>query len=109
MDVIEFLEARIREDEEAAHRGFFNSVPYPMFEGGPVTQQSAELPPQLRTRVLEECAAKREILLTCILHCTDSGNATLFILARVYKDHPDYRDQWPGPQSSKWDSGSYAA
>lgn len=90
MDVIEFLEARIREDEEAAMRGYFNSVPYQLFQGGPVTQQSAELPPQLRTRVLDECSAKRQI----ISQCAESNIGILFSLARVYKDHPDYRKEW---------------
>lgn len=98
MDVIEFLEARIRDDEGAAMQGYFNSVAHPLFEGGPVTQQTAELPPQVRTRVLDECAAKRLI----ITHCDELGAGVLFILAAVYKNHPDYRDEWDLHQTFKF-------
>jgi hypothetical protein len=38
----------------------FKAMPAPAFPGGLVIQQSAELLPGVRRRVLDECAAKRQ-------------------------------------------------
>ncbi|MDQ0826577.1 hypothetical protein QFZ60_002750 [Arthrobacter sp. B2I5] len=102
MDVFAFLEARIRDDEDAARCGFLTSVPTAIFPGGPVSSRGTELSPPMRQRVLNECAAKRAILLHCMLHCSDSGVEVLAVLARVYKDHADYQETWPSHRMSQW-------
>ena len=67
MNITEFLEARITEDETRA-------TYY-----GPLAMGTA--------RVLAECAAKRAIIVY-------SPPKTLQHLAAVYKDHPDYQQEW---------------
>ena len=88
-DLIDFLEARIAEDEADARRGL-------EMEGlaGPVVGWFNP------GRVLSECAAKRTILGNVPL-VTDVAMAigatseyVLMSLAAVYKDHPDYQDGW---------------
>jgi len=81
MKTTEFLEARIAEDE-AQIREWDRSSPF-----------SAE-------RLLAECAAKRKILELHGAYTGDydeSGNYLLIVevMAEVYKDHPDYRQEWP--------------
>jgi hypothetical protein len=52
--------------------------------------------------VLAECAAKRALVelhfqedLHTATEAEDCGDCmTLYILAAVYKDHPDYRQEW---------------
>ncbi|MGN7251667.1 MULTISPECIES: DUF6221 family protein [unclassified Arthrobacter] len=88
-DLIDFLEARIAEDEADARRGL-------EMEGsaGPVVGWFNP------GRVLSECAAKRVILGNVPL-VTDVPSAigttseyVLMSLAAVYKDHPDYQEGW---------------
>ncbi|PNH85116.1 DUF6221 family protein [Arthrobacter sp. AFG20] len=88
-DLIDFLEARIAEDEADARRGL-------EMEGsaGPVVGWFNP------GRVLSECAAKRVILGNVPL-VTDVASAigttseyVLMSLAAVYKDHPDYQEGW---------------
>ena len=88
-DLINFLEARIAEDEADARRGL-------EMEGsaGPVVGWFNP------GRVLSECAAKRKILGNVPL-VTDVATAigatseyVLMSLAAVYKDHPDYQEGW---------------
>lgn len=89
MTITEFLEARINEDEQLAAKhldaGTFQDV---------------------ATRCLAECAAKREILAWRArsdlntssdyweMGYSDANYEALQALARVYKDHPDYRQDW---------------
>jgi hypothetical protein len=87
-DIIEFLEARITEDEAAARQGLDSgegSGPFGCFD--PV-------------RVLAECTAKRKILENVPL-VTDVPTAiggtseyVLMCLASVYSSHPDYQEGW---------------
>jgi hypothetical protein len=88
-DLIDFLEARIAEDEADARRGLET-------EGmtGPVAGWFNP------GRVLSECAAKRKILGNVPL-VTDVAAAigatseyVLMALAAVYKDHQDYQEGW---------------
>jgi Family of unknown function (DUF6221) len=88
-DLIDFLEARIAEDEADARRGLET-------EGmsGPVAGWFNP------GRVLSECAAKRKILGNVPL-VTDVPTAigatseyVLMALAAVYKDHQDYQEGW---------------
>jgi len=67
MNITEFLEARIAEDELRAN--YY----------GPLAMGTA--------RVLAECAAKRAIIIY-------SPPKTIQYLAAVYADHPDYRQEW---------------
>lgn len=87
MDIIDFLEARIAEDETEARRGL---------EQLGTAAATADL------RAFAECKAKRKI----IAHHDridwdfepagdrDYMEKFLFILAEVYADHPDYREDW---------------
>ncbi|BCW61910.1 DUF6221 family protein [Arthrobacter sp. StoSoilB22] len=107
MTITEFLEARIAEDEQQAkscqYLGWFPAKKY-----GVTTVSHA--------RVLAECAAKRAIIKqaeeatgdrgTVIAeYCgsdaertqswaEDPGKLILEALASVYRDHPDYRQEW---------------
>ena len=86
MNITEFLEARIAEDEKMAT--YYGSL-------------------ALGTaRVLAECAAKRAIIAECRQSTLDdlSGGdddqpVPIWVaraLASVYADHPDYRQEWAG-------------
>lgn len=87
MDIIDFLEARIAEDETEARRGL---------EQLGTAAATADL------RAFAECKAKRKII--AHHHRIDwdfepAGDRDymekfLFILAEVYADHPDYREDW---------------
>lgn len=90
MEIIEFLEARLAEDEVES-RDAIREEPYPEGWGN-----------ILATRILAECAAKRKI----IEHFNridwdyepagdqDYMEKFLFIIAEPYKDHPDYQRHW---------------
>lgn len=87
MDIIDFLEARIAEDEAEARRSL---------EQVGMDEATADLRP------FAECEAKRKI----IAHHERIGwdyepafdqdymQKFLFIIAEVYASHPDYRDEW---------------
>jgi hypothetical protein len=114
MTITEFLEARIAEDEAA-----LKAVPV-------AAQQSDDFDfggtdDYLRFtmgygRAVAECAAKRAIIVRA-QEATEveqefddrvwagagperaepwAGDAILFALAAVYKDHPDYQQEWAG-------------
>jgi len=116
MTLVEFLTARIAEDEAVAHRA--SEDPYvrswpgalmaPALNGDPGTR-TVSTPP---TRVLAECEAKR-VLLTKVLEQIESDESTiaseygtpgtdwtttadmlLHTLAIPYADHPDYLAEW---------------
>ena len=83
MNITDFLLARIAEDELRANY-------YGMALG--------------TGRVLAECAAKRAIVTECRADhedamasnndVTEVASAVLYALAAVYKDHPEYQEDW---------------
>lgn len=80
MNITDFLLARIQEDETRA-------TYY-----GPLAMGTA--------RVLAECNAKREIIrwwvdgLIGYVRVDDELTSPLLPLAAIYKDHPDYEQEW---------------
>ncbi|WP_211882119.1 DUF6221 family protein [Pseudarthrobacter albicanus] len=92
--IIEFLEARIAEDE-AAVRGF-NTGMQGTDEQLPGAGPGA--PPFTAARVLAECSAKRKILgnvpLVTDVSAEMGGTSeyVLMCLAAVYRHHPDYQE-----------------
>lgn len=93
LTITEFLEARIAEDEAAAERCASVIVV-------PAAVASTMIDP---VRMLAECAAKRAILAEhspvdpCDAHDADYRTITcdtICAIAGVYKDHPDYRQEW---------------
>jgi hypothetical protein len=70
-DIIDFLKARITEDETEARRDL---------ERVGMTEAKADL------RAFAECEAKRKI----IAH----HEKFLFIIAEAYASHPDYKEEW---------------
>jgi hypothetical protein len=93
-DIIEFLEARVAEDEAAAEE---------LGEIGRDRQAFGarhEVSPFAAARVLAECAAKRKILGNVPL-VTDipsqmggTSEYVLMCLASVYSWHPEYQEGW---------------
>ena len=122
MTIVEFLEARIAEDEataRAAEESPIGAGPkwvgcFRQIEGtghAPVadTHSSWYADHIVRhdpARVLAECAAKRAIISECrqsTLSDLDGGEddqpAPMWVaraLAAVYADHPDYQQEWSG-------------
>jgi len=93
-DIIEFLEARIAEDEAAAGQLEESG------SGHPVQRTSFGISPFSAGRVLAECSAKRRILGNVPL-VTDipsqmggTSEYVLMCLASVYSWHPDYQEGW---------------
>jgi hypothetical protein len=106
MTITEFLEARIAEDEAQAHNVL-------VFRMNPRTNMPGNQ--AIPARVRAECAAKRAIL---GIHkdregdceqCSDYGwfavldgpmdheefpCPTIRAITTIYKDHPDYRQEW---------------
>lgn len=104
MGIIEFMEARIAEDEAEA-------IKYQAYEQD-ISETAGWWEP---SRVLAECAAKRAVIEhhkrvpdiygddagdTCSI-CTETGPMpqgwpclTVAALAAVYSDHPDYQQEW---------------
>jgi hypothetical protein len=96
-DIIEFLEARIAEDESAAVE--MEALAHGSREPA-VTGAEWVASPFTAGRVLAECAAKRKILGNVPL-VTDNPAETggtseyvLMCLAAVYRKHPDYQEGW---------------
>jgi hypothetical protein len=103
MNITEFLEARIAEDEREAGSGWST------LGDGRWERDNYGRNMLTPSAVLAECAAKREIIQQ---HPGDSEGycydpvmhqrgcqwtwpcPTLTALAAVYKDHPDYRQEW---------------
>lgn len=80
MDIIEFLEARVADDEHAAIRE--------------LTWGTTPTLTRMTARVLDECTAKRELIELVrpylIGGVRNRTAEVLTIVAAVYKDHPDY-------------------
>lgn len=101
-DIIEFLEARIADDEAAAGE-LAEAAEAELAAGGPgrpVIQAGLEVSPFTAARVLAECAAKRKILANVPL-VTDiasqmggTSDYVLMCLASVYSWHPEYQEGW---------------
>ena len=97
----EFLLARIAEDEAAAKRDIEEGVKET--QGSSVVWAEGYVSP---VRALAECAAKRRILDTWQDPdaVPEGERETYFkalgidqcvrLLAQVYSDHPDYREEW---------------
>lgn len=97
MDITDFLNARIAEDEATIQRAPKRADAFDI-SMVPVTGA-------LRSRLLAECAAKRAII--ALFKAEDvkedwsveasyaaGAEDCIFALAAVYKDHPDWRQQW---------------
>jgi hypothetical protein len=92
MELIEFLLARIAEDEAVAQSiGLDPRSVFRRYGGSTVRWIAAagERPwVDARSRVLAECEAKRRIVTEC-------GWVTVMqLLALPYAGHPDYRQEW---------------
>ena len=96
MTIIEFLEARVAEDEAEA-------LDAPKMSDVYDASRNA-FTETMRKKALAECAAKRAILAECrpgtlddLDSCEDDQPAPMWVartLAAVYKDHPDYQQEW---------------
>jgi len=108
MTIVEFLQARISEDEAQANVLIAMAAPDDWWNP---TQTLNFWPEEIAfwdvhtpARVLAECAAKRAIvqLHDMSIDPCDEFDAsfksvpceTLRILAAVYSDHPDYQEEW---------------
>lgn len=122
VSIVEFLRARLDEDEAAAHQAFSNQMDPENgwgSDGRAVTPHVGVIHEDVQRAhvvrwnpavVLAEIAAKRALL---ALHADGSGHEcidgyydhatidvlagacpTTCILASVYSDHPDYRSEW---------------
>lgn len=103
MDIVDFLEARIAEQESAIREGSFTlGVPDDHETGNNDTSSLGE-------RMLEECALKRAIIASWREAADAEGikdpgeaqgtisiarRAMLTILAGSYREHPDYDPAW---------------
>lgn len=123
MPIVDFILARIAEDEAAAHRALERSSPIHRRDPGADAQHSARWSPW---RVESACIAKRllmrahkddgptvrrrhghlpEVLAATCRTCHDEDGKraawpcyTLRAIATEWADHPDYRDDWtPDP------------
>jgi hypothetical protein len=111
MMLVEFLEARIAEDEARAKS--IESVTYrPRWwtdAGGEMLESPPPLP-DMRVRLLAECEVKREIVRRCRrergrfdqfgesvgnpVQAVVAWEAAVRLLAAIYSDHEDYRAEW---------------
>jgi hypothetical protein len=86
MTITEFLEARIAEDEEQANKHLPALRSHGLGDYG--------------FRVLAECEAKQAIIKAFDPQSPDLdpyvGRDVIAMLAAVYKDHPEYRQEWAG-------------
>ena len=119
MSIVEFLEARIAEDESLAQAAIKSHAPDEVWESelGSLNlwpEDIAFWASQTPYRVLAECAAKRAIIKQHeqsgsrwegfpradkqVTYCLEDQHAspcmTLSHLAAVYADHPDYQQEW---------------
>jgi hypothetical protein len=119
MSIVEFLEARIAEDELAAHAAIEISADWQAhydyrdvkdLEGHfvvqadshqPTIEQAAHIARQSPARALRECEAKRSIIADYLrrdafgeLAGRRAVEDALRAIAAVYSDHPDYAGAW---------------
>lgn len=106
MTIVEFLEARITEDERKAEAGGYHNG------GGVFANDNYGCLLVQPSRILAECAAKRAIIKSLVstaaahsaetridqklvLAGMDTGlRLALTSLTAPYSDHPDYREEW---------------
>ena len=100
MTIVEFLEERIAEDEEAATtqviQAFYEDDTFCVITGGPNHFTESD------HRALREVDAKRAIIRSIeelVQHAYGYDSAgtvekVLTPLAAIYSDHPDYRKEW---------------
>lgn len=112
-DLVEFLLARIGEDEESARQAGSGEWESWSHRAGGVDlrdlvenrKRFAEVPSDRDehiarhspARVLAECVAKRRIVEHVEpdpLTLSPGDDYVLRLLAQVYADHPDYREEW---------------
>jgi hypothetical protein len=95
-DIIEFLEARIAEDESAV-RAFHLGMQGTDLQVAGAGSDASPLSP---ARVMAECAAKRKILgnvplvIDIPVQMGGTSEYVLMCLAAVYSSHPDYQEGW---------------
>lgn len=111
MDLIDFLKARIDEDEAAAKaasagewRAYADGTIFDAHSGQVASSVASwNLPHIARhdpARVLADVAAKRAIVDAVLPYSTGGQSQScredmvLLYLAAVYADHPDYRQEW---------------
>ena len=119
MTIVEFLEARIAEDELAAQAAIEGTAGWQAhydyrdvkdLEGHfvvqadslyPTIEQAAHMARQSPARVLRECEAKRAIIADYLrrdalgeLAGRNAVADVLRVLVTVYSDHPDYAGRW---------------
>ncbi len=119
MTIVEFLEARIAEDELAAQAAVEVSADWQAYydyrdvkdvEGHfvvqadslrPTMEQAAHIARQSPARVLRECEAKRAIIADYLrrdalgeVAARNAVEDVLRVLTTVYSDHPDYAGSW---------------
>ncbi len=113
MSLVEFLLARIDEDEAAARRFMVDNDDYPdhvlgQHPCGWIRRRTVDSPgrhldvedfeggPGNAARVLADCEARRRL----VHHAADTmdagGRTVLELLALPYADHPGYREEWLG-------------
>lgn len=98
-DLVEFLRARLDEDEEAAQAVMARqhaTDPLPTVFRPWDLLYSGDLDPAVR-RLLAEVEAKRRIVSLCDLaddNGYDIASEVLALLALPYADHPDYDPAW---------------
>jgi hypothetical protein len=109
-DLVEFLRARLDEDEDIARRAAFGWGSTWTTENDVLNEWSAHLARNDPARVLADIAAKRAIVghVEAMDHggaraheqfrqWEVSGEEILCHLAAVYADHPDYDPAWRTP------------
>lgn len=109
MSITDFLLARIAEDQAVAraaltgihgeHKTSRDYADYVLSSERDTTEAQDEFIETFwPARVLAECAAKRAIVEAFDPKCPDLdpfvGRDVIAILAAVYADHQDYRDEW---------------
>lgn len=109
MTITEFLEARIAEDEALAREAekWADDGPEPhlrwLGDGNDrLVNRFRQAGPHMAhwspARVLAECAGKRALVEAVDTYLDSCGcvnsDVTLQILAAVYAEHPDYRQEW---------------
>jgi hypothetical protein len=105
MNIIEFLEARIAEDEQVAGPEYaWESADARIREWESDHRSGLEIS---ASRLRAECAAKRAIITSTgtyscnqahpqfdVYHPDGHTSPALRALASIYADHPDYRQEW---------------
>lgn len=102
MTVAEFLEARIAEDEAAVERRGYGAHFIRATDAyGTFNQRCPDcLGLPARERTLAECAAKRALVgfykngAIGEMYDGEKWTSQLAAFAAVYKDHPDYQQEW---------------